>query len=160
LSGHDRTQQTVWLLLGGLLLLWAGSLLDVILMPINKSLWTPSFAVFMTGWALLVFAGFYWLLDANPCAGLRATAARWCKPFLIYGMNALFLFAFSSLVAKMLGFFKFEGGTVTLAQVLYAPIRDLPIGPVNSSLLYAVLFNAAMFCIAWAMWRKKWFVKV
>jgi predicted acyltransferase len=44
--------------------------------------------------------------------------------------------------------------------LLYAPIRALPIGPVNTSLLYAVLFNAFMFGIAWLMWRRKWFVKV
>jgi hypothetical protein len=31
---------------------------------------------------------------------------------------------------------------------------------VNASLLHAVLFNACMFAVAWAMWRKKWFVKV
>jgi predicted acyltransferase len=153
LSGHDRTQQTVWLLLAGLLLLWLGSILDVILMPINKSLWTPSFTLFMAGWALLVFAAFYWLLDVNPHAAVREAAARWSKPFLIYGMNALFIFAFSGLVSKMLGYFKFS-------KALYAPIRDLPIGPVNTSLLYAVAFNAAMFCVAWFMWRKKWFVKV
>lgn len=153
LSSLPRNEQTVWLLLAGLLLLALGSIFDVILMPINKSLWTPSFAVFMTGWALIAFAAFYWLLDVNPHAAVRAAAARWCAPFTIYGMNALFIFAFSGLVVKMLGFLK-------ITPLLYAPVRALPIGPVNTSLLYAVLFNATMFCIAWAMWRKKWFVKV
>jgi hypothetical protein len=26
--------------------------------------------------------------------------------------------------------------------------------------LHALLFDASMFCVAWFMWRKKWFVKV
>jgi predicted acyltransferase len=158
LSHHARTEQTVWMLLAGLGLLWLGAILDVLLMPINKSLWTPSFTVFTTGWALIVFSAFYWLLDVNPHAAVRNAAARWSKPFIIYGMNALFIFAFSGLVAKMLGFIKFDA--VSLANMLYAPIRALPVAPVNSSLLYALLFNAAMFSIAWFMWRKKWFVKV
>jgi predicted acyltransferase len=163
LSGTDRAGQTVWLLLAGLLLLALGSILDAILMPINKSLWTPSFCLLMSGWALLAFAAFYWLLDATPSAALRQAAARWSKPFIIYGMNALFVFALSGLIAKMLGFIKFvqpDGSQLALARLLYAPIRALPLAPANTSLLYALLFNAFMFGIAWVMWRKKWFVKV
>ncbi|HEX8610877.1 MAG TPA: hypothetical protein VF800_06265 [Telluria sp.] len=158
LSNHSRTEQTVWMLLAGLALLWIGSMLDVVLMPINKSLWTPSFCLFMTGWALIVFSSFYWLLDANPHAAIRGAAARWSTPLIIYGMNALFIFAFSGLVSKMLGFI--APGGVPLATRLYAQVTALGVSPVNSSLLYALLFNAAMFLIAWGMWRKKWFVKV
>ena len=163
LSQHSRTEQTVWMLLAGLLLVWLGVILDTILMPINKSLWTPSYSLLAAGWAAVVFTAFYWLLDVNPHGAVRAAAARWTKPFVIYGMNALFIFAFSGLVAKMLGFIKFsqaDGSMLSLGKTLYAPIRALPIAPVNTSLLYALLFNAAMFAIAWFMWRKKWFVKV
>ncbi|MEN3278542.1 MAG: hypothetical protein V7631_4332 [Massilia sp.] len=162
MSKLNRVEQTVWLLLAGLLFVWLGVILDAVLMPINKSLWTPAYACLMTGWALLVFSAFFWLLDVNPYRPLREAAARWTHPFTVYGMNALFIFAFSGLVAKMLGFIKVtqDGGTVSLGRSLYAPIRDLPIGAVNSSVLYALLFNACMFAVAWAMWRRKWFVKV
>ena len=163
LSSLSRMEQTVWLLLAGLLFVWLGVICDAVLMPINKSLWTPSYCLLMTGWALLVFSAFFWLLDVNPYRDLREAAARWTRPFQIYGMNALFIFAFSGLVAKMFGFIKLaqpDGGTVSLGRTLYAPIRDLPIGAVNTSVLYALLFNACMFAIAWGMWRKKIFVKV
>jgi predicted acyltransferase len=124
LSRHGEAEKTVWMLLAGLLLLWVGSILDVILMPINKSLWTPSFCLFTTGWALLLFSAFYWLLDANPHPQVRATAARWSTPFTIYGMNALFIFAFSGLLAKMLGFIKItrpDGSSISLGALSYAP---------------------------------------
>jgi predicted acyltransferase len=163
LSKLSRTEQTVWLLLAGLLLLWLGVIGDAILMPINKSLWTPSYCFLMTGWALLIFSAFFWLLDVNPHGAVREAAARWTTPLRIYGMNALFIFAFSGLVAKMFGFIKLaqpDGGNVSLGRTLYAPIRELPIGAVNTSVLYALLFNAGMFALAWAMWRRKWFVKV
>jgi predicted acyltransferase len=158
-----RTEQTVWMLLFGLLLVWLGAILDTILMPINKSLWTPSFCVLMTGWALIVFSSFYWLLDVTPHAAVREAAARWTRPFVIYGMNALFVFALSGFLAKMFGYIKFDqpdGTKVALGKLLYAPVKALPIGPVNTSLLYALLFNLFMFALAWFMWRKKWFVKV
>lgn len=163
LARHSRVEQTVWMLLAGLLFVWLGSVFDSILMPINKSLWTPSYCLLTTGLALLAFSAFYWLLDVNPHPPLRAAAARWTRPFVIYGMNALFVFALSGFLAKMFSFIKFaqpDGSQVSLGTLLYAPIRALPIGPVNTSLLYAVLFNAFMFGIAWFMWRKKWFVKV
>jgi predicted acyltransferase len=163
LSNVSRTEQTVWMLLAGLLFVWLGVILDAILMPINKSLWTPSYCLLMTGWALAVFSAFYWLLDVNPYPAVREAATRWAKPFVIYGMNALFVFALSGFIAKMFGFIKFngaDGAPVSLGKLLYAPIHGLPIGPVNTSLLYALLFNLAMFTLAWAMWRKRWFVKV
>ena len=103
----NRTEQTVWMLLAGLLCLWIGVILESILMPINKSLWTPSYCFLMTGWALVVFSAFYWLLDVNPYTAVREAAARWTRPFVIYGMNALFIFALSGFLAKMFGFIKF-----------------------------------------------------
>jgi predicted acyltransferase len=163
LTNVSRTEQTVWMLLSGLLCLWIGVILDTILMPINKSLWTPSFCVLMTGWALVVFSSFYWLLDVAPHTAVREAATRWTKPFVIYGMNALFVFALSGFLAKMFGYIKFDqpdGSKASLGKLLYAPVKALPIGPVNTSLLYALLFNLFMFALAWFMWRKKWFVKV
>ena len=158
LSAGSSAEKTVWMMIAGLACLWLGAMLDVVFMPINKSLWTVSFCVFMTGWALLIFACFYWLIDANPAQWCRDQAARVFLPFTIYGMNALFIFAFSGLVAKLLGFIKFS--SVSLKAMLYAPLQALPIAPVNASLLFAVLFNVAMFGVAWFMWRQKWFVKV
>jgi predicted acyltransferase len=169
LAGHwlstntSAAEKTVWMMLAGLLCLWLGSIVDVTLMPINKSLWSSAYAIFMTGWALLVFASFYWLIDGSGDARLRDHSRRSLLPFTIYGMNALFIFAFSGLVAKMLGFIKFagdDGKMMTLKALLYAPIKSSSLAPVNQSLLFAILFNLAMFGIAWFMWKRKWFVKV
>lgn len=163
LSKLARSEQAVWLLLAGLACLALGSTLDAILMPINKSLWTPSYCIWMTGWALLAFGSSFWLLDAAPNAALRARATKLAKPCIIYGMNALFIFALSGLIAKMLGFIKLtqaDGSQLALGRILYAPIQALPLGPQNTSLLYAIVFNLCMFAIAWGMWKKRWFIKV
>ncbi|HEX4859312.1 MAG TPA: hypothetical protein VFV17_09845, partial [Usitatibacteraceae bacterium] len=166
LTGHglaakvDAASKTVWMLLAGLLCLWLGAMMDAVFMPINKSLWTPSYAVFMSGWALLVFGTFYWLIDAVASAPVREASRKWLLPFTIYGMNALFIFAFSGFVAKMLGYIKLGDPATPLKAILYAPIQALPIAPVNASLLFAIVFNLAMFAVAWFMWKKKWFVKV
>jgi len=163
LSAHAKAAKTAWMMLAGLLFLWTGAIIDATVMPINKSLWTVSYSIFMAGWALLMFAGCYWLIDANDSPAVRDRSQRLLRPFTIYGMNALFIFALSGFIAKMLGFIKFAqdgGGTVSLKGALYAPLQSLPIAPVNASLLFAILFNLAMFAVAWFMWKKKWFVKV
>jgi predicted acyltransferase len=187
LTGHvlawhaDAAHKTVWMLLAGLALLWLGAILEAVLMPINKALWTPSYAVFMAGWALLVFGAFFWLMDATPQARVRAAAARLFQPLVIYGMNALFIFALSGFVAKMMGFIKIPAAlaeaagaagltgsagaaaqaaaSVSLKAWLYAPLKALPLAPVEASLLWALLFNAVMFMVAWALWKKRWFIK-
>ena len=159
----SRAEKTVWMMIAGLLCLWVGAMLDATLMPINKSLWSTSYAVFMTGWGLLVFACFYWLIDGSNSARLRERSQQWFLPLTIYGMNALFIFAFSGLVAKMLGFIKFagdDGNMLSLKAILYAPIKASSLAPVNQSLLFALLFNLTMFIIGWFMWKKKWFIKV
>ena len=162
LSGATKAEKTAWMLIASFVCLWIGAIIDATFMPINKSLWSTSYAIFMTGWALLIFAVFYWLIDANSSHQLREKSQRVLLPFTIYGMNALFIFAFSGLMAKMLGFIKISqhGADVPLKTLLYAPITALPLLPVNQSLLFAILFNLAMFAVAWLMWKKKWFVKV
>lgn len=153
LAKRQPGEKAMWLLVSGLACLWAGQLLDAWLMPINKSLWTPSYVVFMAGWANLVFGVFYWLLDAMPLPLARARLARWAHPLVVFGMNALFIFALSGLVAKLLGALK-------LKAALYGLILALDLAPVNASLLYAIGFVATMYAVAWAMWKKRWFVKV
>jgi predicted acyltransferase len=142
----------------GLVSLWIGQVLDAWLMPINKALWTPSYVFAMAGWALLVFAAFYWLLDASPRPLARARWARVAQPLVVFGMNALFLFAVSGLVAKLIGFVKLADGR-SIKAALYAPIEALPIAPVNASLLFALGFVAMMYGVALVMYRQGWFIK-
>ncbi len=147
-----------WVVLG-LASLWLAQVLDAWLMPINKSLWTPSFVFLTAGWALLVFAAFYWLLDASPQPLARARWARLAHPLVVLGMNAIFLFVLSGLVAKALIFIKLADGR-SLGAALYQPIVDLGLAPQNASLLRALAFVLVMYAVAWGLWRKQWFLKV
>jgi predicted acyltransferase len=158
-SGRQPAEKAMTWVVAGLASLWLGQVLDTVLMPINKSLWTPSFVFAMAGWALLVFATFYWLLDASPRPLARSRWARWAHPLVVLGMNALFLFALSGLLAKALIFIKLADGR-SLGAALYQPILALGLAPENASLLRAVLFVLVMYAVAWAMYRKHWFVKL
>lgn len=163
LTDTPRAEKTVWMMVAGLICVWSGAMLDSILMPINKPLWTTSYVFFMHGWGLLLFAVFYWLIDGANSERVRSLANKALLPMTIYGMNALFIFAFSSLVAKLMNTIKvsqFDGTMLSIKAMLYAPLKALPLAPVNTSLLFALFFNLAMFFIGWALWKRRWFIKV
>jgi predicted acyltransferase len=139
------------MVVAGVAFLALGIAMDAFFLPINKNLWTPSYTVFMTGWSLVAFALFHAFLDeSRPPLRDRMRAAF--LPLTIFGMNALFLFAFSGLVARLIG-------ASGMKPLLYAPIRSLPVSPEVASLLFAILFELAMFAVAFLMWKKRWFVK-
>lgn len=158
-SSRQPAEKAMTWMLAGLAAVWLGQVLDAWLMPINKSLWTPSFVFAMAGWASIVFASLYWLLDAQPQPLSRQRWARWLQPLVVFGMNALFLFALSGLLAKLLYTLKLADGR-SLGRHLYQPLLDLDIGAKNASLLHALGFVAVMYAVAWLMHRQRWFVKV
>jgi len=50
--------------------------------PVVMKLWTTSYGILTAGWACLMLALFYWVIDV---AGFR----RWAFPFVVIGMNAV-----------------------------------------------------------------------
>lgn len=156
-----RLRKSSALLAAGLALLGIGLGLDAWFLPLNKNLWTPSYALFTGGWSCLFLGAFHAALDEAP-ERFRDAARRLCLPLTIYGMNALFLFVFSGLVARLIQAIQVQGpgGMVSLKERLFLAVAALPVSPKNASLVFAMLFNLAMFAVAWLMWRRKWFVKV
>ena len=162
-SAIPRRQQVFALIIFGIVCISLGQVMDHYLMPINKSLWTSSFCVLMTGWAVLTFTVFYYLLDASTSLPLKQRMRTLNLPFTMYGLNALFLFALASLLAKLMGFIQIgqsDGSVMSLQKTLFTPLTTLPISAYNASLLFAILFNLLMLTIAYWMWKKSWFIKV
>ncbi len=63
--------------------------------PVNKPLWTSSYALLMAGLAALVLAACHWAIEVRGRRG-------WAGPFAVLGVHALTLFFLSSLMAKLL----------------------------------------------------------
>jgi len=129
--------------------------LDVWL-PINKNLWTSSFAVFMAGMAFTVFALCYWLID---CCGYK----RWGTPFTIYGMNAITVYVISGVLAVTLMMIQWtgaDGQPVSLHLWLFRNVFSQIASPINASLLFAIANVLVLYVVAYVMWRKKWFVRL
>ena len=53
--------------------------------PMVKRIWTPGWVVFSTGWALLMLAGFYLVIDVMQWRG-------WAWPLVVAGMNSIAIY--------------------------------------------------------------------
>jgi predicted acyltransferase len=160
LTGHLLRSQkrpgekSAGLLIAGGALLAAGLLMGVWL-PINKNLWTSSYAVFMAGMASVIFGFCYWLVDVK---GYK----RWAMPFAIYGMNAITVYVLAGLLAKTLGVInvRSDGTILSLGRFIFDRIYAPLASPINASLLYALTYVLLFFGVSYLMFRRRWFVKV
>ncbi len=146
--------KTAWLLVAGNVLLLFGAIMNIWL-PINKSLWTSSYAVFMAGMAMNCFGVLYWLVDVQ---GWK----NWAKPFAIYGMNAITVFVLAGVIGRINLAIKVTndaGKSVSLQPFLYHKFFAPLAAPKNASLIWAALFVLALYLVAYLMYRRKWFVK-
>jgi predicted acyltransferase len=108
--------------------------------PINKSIWTSSYALFTAGMASLSIAAIMWIVDVHQVKG-------WTKPFVIYGMNPIFKVSY-------------DGKTVSLQSAIYQSAFASWLPPKDASLAFALSFVLFWFAILYVLYRKKIFLKV
>jgi predicted acyltransferase len=123
--------------------------------PINKNLWTSSYVMFTGGAAALFLALCYWTLDVKHW---RA----WSKPFVILGMNALALYAFSALLVKTMARITIttdDGASASSSRIIYTTLFEPYLAPKNASLAYAIANLALLFLVLLWMYRRKIFLK-
>jgi predicted acyltransferase len=153
-SPRSLGERSLRLLALGAVLLAAGLICNVWL-PINKKLWTDSFTLFMAGLDFILFAGFLWLIDG---LGWR----RAVKPLVILGSNAIVVYLASEFLDEALGWIHWSGaaGKITFRDWLYSTFFAGMASPYNASLLYAIAYVLTLYLVAWAMYRRGWFVRV
>lgn len=161
LTGHWlRSRRTQFEKVGGMF--FAGALAVVVgwiwnsWFPINKSLWTSSYVLFTTGLGLQFLAICYWLVDIK---GYK----RWTKPFVIFGVNALALFVFSGLLARLMGIIKVpqsDGKSIALQPYIFKNLFASWATPINASLFFAITYIFFWLFLMWLLYRKRIFIKV
>jgi predicted acyltransferase len=131
--------------------MWGG------LFPINKPIWTSSYAVFMSGMAMCVLGVCYWLIDIKG-------SIWWTKPFVIFGVNALALFVGSGMLGRILnmvpGSSAPDGKLISLKVTIYEGVFAPLASPMNASLLFAICFIGLWLFLMWLLYRKNIFIKV
>ena len=120
-------------------------------LPINKKLWTTSFAIFMAGLDFVMFASTLWLMDG---LGYR----RFARPFVVLGMNAISIYMIAELLETTMNVVRWPGSSVSESVAIWPSLRACIF--TNASLLFALSYVALMFAIAYGMFRRGWFLRV
>lgn len=137
----------------GVGMLVAGYCWDLVF-PINKKIWTSSYAIYTTGLAILTLATMIFVIDGkNVRGGLLSF-------FDVFGKNALFVFALSAFLPKGLALIKVEKGVNPWNWLYKKVLIHTPGAPENGSLLYALCVITFMWGICWWMDKKRIYVKV
>lgn len=146
-------------------LVWAGAAATVAglvwdtTFPINKSLWTSSYALFTAGTAAMVLGLLTRRLDDGRSSPVLD---RLSEPWVALGRNALLLFVASGLVAKTLILWKVDAATPPtsaqqwLYQHAFAPLA----APQVASLAYALVNLAALYVLLAWLHRRRWYWSV
>jgi len=134
-------RRVLWLTSAGLVCLGLGAVAAETLAPLVKRLWTPSWALYSTGWTFLMLAGFHTIIEG---VGWRA----WAFPFVVVGMNSIAMYVMAQLLKPWVG--------QTLKIHLGTGPFDGPGG--------VVLLNAAvllvLWLVCWWMYRRRLFLKI
>ncbi len=127
----------------------AGLALDAVF-PINKSLWTSSYAILASGLAAIGLAACCWWVDIESSPRRIAVT----EPLVALGRNALLLFVLSGLMAKALIYVKWPNETMSLGRWIFVEMF-VPLGPPKvASLLYAFANLAFLTIVCWVLHRR------
>jgi predicted acyltransferase len=147
----------------GCVLVLTGFCWDMVF-PINKKIWTSSYAVYTTGLALLILGVMIWLIE------FRNRTGTWSRFFDVFGKNALFIFVMSGILPRLMGLIRIShtvnpGGKPAYLTPFgwfyeHACKPVFPNDPRIGSLLYALCFIAMMWFLAWLLDRRKIYIRV
>lgn len=147
---YDQTRKVAELMVFGSLLIILGYVWDWHF-PINKGIWSSSYAVFTGGQGMVGLALCYWFVDVK---GYKS----WTQPFVVYGVNAITVFVMSGLIARTLGIF--QVGDVSVQRWIFLTFFDSWLSTINASFAYSLVWVFAWYLILLVMYRKNIILKV
>jgi predicted acyltransferase len=155
-SNRTARAKALWMLIFGIVGLAAGKFFNI-WFPINKKLWTSSYVVFTAGFALVVLALCYWVLD------VRKRRGPWTMPVLVFGMNAIAAYTLSEMLSAGLDSWRMSSGghEASVRELIYYHLFASPqVHSANESLAYSIAFVLVCWLAMWILYRKKIFLKV
>jgi predicted acyltransferase len=133
--------KVIRLVVAGVVFLLVGVILSPVI-PVVKRIWTASWAIYSTGWALLLLAFFYWLIEV---AGRR----RWTFPFMVVGMNSITMY----ILYQML-----RGNIDRWLWVFTRYILE-PLGSAGPIIQQFFIFGVLWYMVYW-LYKRNIFLKV
>lgn len=158
-TAPDNVSRMNRLFIVGTLLAFAGLLLSYAL-PMSKKLWSPTFVLTTCGLASSLLALLVWIIDRRGCTW-------WTGFFRTFGLNPLYLYIQSMLLAVILGSVQVASslapeGITSLKGVVYFAILDPLTGhdPQLASCIWAIIFVFLNWIPGYLLQRRGIIIKV
>ena len=139
-EGLPELRKVALLACAGMVLVVVGWIWDLVF-PINKNLWTSSFACLVGGISMLLFALFYYLIDVRHCH-------RWTLFFRVIGMNSITIY-----LAQRFIDFDYTGRSLFGGLASHFPESFQP-------LILALAYIAVCWGFLYLLYRQRIFLKV
>ena len=125
------------------------------LCPIVKRIWTPSWAVYSTGWTLLLLAAFYAAIELTRGSTAKESntplAERLVFPLTVVGMNSIAIYCLDNLIHPwILATFKTHLGPNVFQRF----------GPAYEPLVQNIVAMTVLWLICLWMYRRKIFLRL
>ncbi|MBS1621211.1 MAG: DUF5009 domain-containing protein [Bacteroidetes bacterium] len=150
------------LFVAGTVMLLTGFCWDMVF-PINKKIWTSSYVIYTTGLATITIATMIYMIEIK-------NIKIWLgKFFNVFGKNALFVFALSSFLPKLLWLIRIPIGADASGKTEYTnpwnwlyveKYSKIPGDPKLGSLAFAITVIIFMWAISYWLDKKKIYIKV
>jgi predicted acyltransferase len=124
--------------------------------PLNKALWTSSYVLVTTGWALVTFGLCYVLIE-------MAGWTRWAKPLEVFGTNAIAAYFLHVLFLKIQNLILLpgaDGQRENLRLLISGHLFGSWLSPQNASMAYASGYTLFWFAFFWTLYRRKLFLHI
>lgn len=129
--------------------------------PLNKKLWTSSYALVAAGWSLAAFAVFYWAIEQKGWFRQgRSKALIW--PLLVFGSNAITAYMISELLPGVLYNIQFHWDGLLMNPIGWSQLRifaRIP-DPGWAAFAYCACYTLICFLPVWGLYRNKVFLKI
>lgn len=149
-QSDSQWKTIVRFILFGIILIALGLVWDTVF-PINKPIWTSSYVLYSTGWALLVLSLLIYITEIQKFK-------KWSYFFIVFGKNPLFIYALSGVFAILLGFIKV--GDTSLHGWIYQHGFLSWLEGENASLAFGICFIVVMWAFGVWLDKKKIYIKV
>ncbi|HVN84563.1 MAG TPA: heparan-alpha-glucosaminide N-acetyltransferase domain-containing protein [Candidatus Binatia bacterium] len=154
-SPRGQLERVVGLFVAGNFAVVLGLVMNAWL-PINKDLWTSSYAVFTGGVALNLLALCYWLIEVQGCV-------RWAVPFFVLGTNPILAYLLPSLLDRVMittHVTRADGSIVLLKTYVFETCFLPWASRAHASVLYATADVLMWMAILSILYRRRIFIKI
>lgn len=150
-DNHKRVEK---ILIWGTVLAFSGLLLQYGA-PINKKIWSPTFALATTGFAAQLLGLLIWIIDINK-------KEKWSRFFHAFGINPLFVYVLAGILANIVANAKitYAGEKMIFKNYIYGVLIQPWAGNYFGSLVYALVFVFICWIFGYILYKKDIYIKI